>query len=221
MLLILKEPNKKKFLVLTAIIGFLIYCGALSGSKSFAVVVAFEVAVWLFNIFRMRRRDGFKLMLIVTTVVLGIYILSSAVFRDLLEVFENRFSHSNDLNTLTTGRVELWLNYVVELFGSAKIMFLGKGFTNVKVGGEAAHNTLLQLFFQLGLTGAVFLIYWIVCFLQDGPSTQNEKIPGMLAVVIGVYLPWMAIDMLFFDDFFLLQWYLFVAYYTLQKDNVN
>lgn len=222
MLLLLRENNRKKLVLLIFFIGLLLYCGALSGSKSFVVVTACTVVIWVIDTLRMKRKTGFKIFLLLTMAMLGVYIVTSDLFRELITVLETRFSGTGNLDDLTTGRVELWRGYTKELFGNGKVLLLGNGFTNVKLDGRASHNTILQLIYQFGIAGALFLIYWSICFLRDGPTQKFGKkgnLREIFIVILGVYLPWMALDMLFFDDFFLLQWYLFTAYHATKNIN--
>lgn len=216
MVLLLKEINRRRTVFLLILTFLLIYCGAMSASKSFVLVTAALLLVWIGNLMQMRNRPWLKAILICALTAMAVVVATSNLFRDLVEVIVVRFSRTTDFNSFTTNRVVLWLSYAEELFTDTKVFFLGRGFTDVKINGRASHNTILQMFHQFGIIGAPILSFWVSCFLRDAPAgwhSKGETRRFALVVLIGVYLPWIALDILFFDDFFLLQWYAFMAMY--------
>jgi O-antigen ligase len=84
----------------------------------------------------------------------------------------------------------------------------------VWANGVASHNTIIQAVFQFGFIGAPVLAYWVVCFYRSSarPEVKTKEYDlHRLIVFVGFFAPWLAIDMLFFDEFFLFQWYMIVA----------
>lgn len=210
----LNESAKRRTVWLCVLILFLMYCGFMSGSKSFVLVTAVMLVLWVIEMLRMRGRIGRKILLILFGVLAAGYIASSAIFGGWIDVILTRFSFSTNLSTLTTGRMELWQNYLNEIMGEAKILFLGKGFTNVKVNDRGSHSTVIQSVYQLGILGVPVLIMWFVCFFSGLPKMsrlQKKSNVSIYVLVMGAFLPWMAIDAMFFDEFFLLPWYVFIA----------
>ena len=220
--LFLQEEKRGRLVFLGILLGFLLYCGFLSASKSFVLVACGLILIWVVGIMQMRDRTGLKLTLIISLLIAITYIATSSLFSGLLQVMLTRFSFSKDLNSFTTGRTALWQVYLQEILQNSKVFFLGKGFTDVKVGRLGSHNTIIQVFYQFGLVGMPALFYWIRCFFGERDRTQNGENPGAmkkLLVFSGAFVPWLAIDALFFDEFFLLQWYMLMAIYYLQPDN--
>lgn len=216
MVLLLREVRRDRIALLLVLTFWLVYCGALSTSKSFVLTIVCMVLVWIGNLLRMSSKGWLKIFLLLALAAMTVTVITSELFRDLVDMFVVRFSGSTDLDSFTTKRVGLWESYFSELFMNAKVFFLGVGLTNVKVNGRGSHNTILQIFYQLGLIGAPFLIYWVICFLRDAPAgwrKSKETRRNVLLILLGVWLPWMGIDELFADDFFLLQWYAFMAMY--------
>ena len=211
---LLQEKKKGQTVFQFVLIVLLVYCGFLSGSKSFVLTTMCMLVIWSIALFRMRGRIGFKLITIFAALLVVVFIATSVMFRDLIDVLQTRFSFSNNLSDFTTGRTELWKNYAVELLTDWKTLFLGKGFTNIKVGGKSSHNTILQMVYQFGLIGFVPLLAWSVCFFLDAPSKmgpRKRQFLSVLLLVTGAFLPWLAIDALFFDEFFLLQMYVYMG----------
>ncbi len=212
--LFLKEKKTGRLVFLAILEIFLLYCGFLSASKSFVLVAIVLLFLWFIAVMKMQGRAGLKVTLMIFLIVGTGFIASSALFRGLITIVLTRFSFTKDFDSFTTGRTTIWMNYLREIFSSAKTFFLGKGFTDIKVNGRASHNTLMQMFFQFGLIGTPALIYWMSCFFREDRPIENErrKLDLKTAIVlIGAFAPWLAIDALFFDEFFLLQWYMIVA----------
>ena len=212
--LLLKEEKKGRVIVLGVSLVLLVYCGFLSGSKSFILVSSLILVLWLISFIRVRGKLALKFILLTGLALLIIYIVTSAVFRSLLNVIILRLTSADDLDGFTTGRTELWQNYIQLIFKDIKLFFIGRGYTNIKLNNRSSHSTLIQCLYQFGLFGFVILLFWVVCFYRD---TSNKELAvrkltlNLTMVLIGVILPWTAIDILFFDEFFLLQWYLFIA----------
>jgi len=212
MILILQIKNGWKVTLLSGLLILLLYCGLLSASKSFIVVFLSMLLLWLYMLGKMRGRGGLKTILIIGVLAFSLYISTSVLFRELIDVVLTRLSSSNNLSGFTTGRTTLWNMYLESITGDWKTFLFGVGYTNVMVNGYASHSTILQAWFQLGIIGSMVLAIWCVCFLSDGARrlAAGQRIYGLL-LIIGVFLPWLAIDMLFFDEFFLFQIYVFIG----------
>ena len=212
--LILQEKKGKKLVFLGTVALFLLYCGFLSGSKSFILTSALILLLWVGAIIKMRGRTGAKVALLAFLTCTVIFIATSAMFGDLIEVIMTRFSYANNMDSFTTGRTQLWKNYIYEILSNIKVFFMGKGFTNLKVNGRASHNTIIQIFYQFGILGVPVIVYWIGCFFQEMQNINNQRTRfdiKLFIVGIGTFLPWLAIDALFFDEFFLFQMYMCLA----------
>lgn len=211
---LLRETRRSRSVFLFILQVLLLYCGFLSGSKSFVLITLVLLLLWIVGLFRLQGRGFFKLLLILAAILVTVFIATSEMFRDLIQVFETRFSFRSNISDFTTGRTDVWKEYAQELLYNWKTLFLGEGYTKSIIGEKSTHNTLLQMVFQLGLLGTTVLIVWMVCFFLDAPKkAKGTKIPMpyVLLVVVGAFSPWLAIDTLFFDDFFLLQMFVYLA----------
>ena len=211
---LLREKRRGHSVLLFALVVLLLYCGFLSGSKSFVLITMLLILLWLIGLFRMQGRGVFKILLLFAAVLVASFIATSETFRELIEVLIVRFSFRANISDFTTGRTDVWGRYLQEFLSNWKTLFLGKGFTNVLIGEKSTHNTLLQMIFQLGLVGTPVLAVWMVCFFLDAPRKAKDiKVPPIhtLLILVGVFSPWLAIDALFFDDFFLMQMYVYLG----------
>lgn len=220
LVLILREKKTSRTVFLAILLLLLLYCGLLSGSKSFAIIAIAIVCVWIVEVLKLRGRLGLKISLLAGCAAAIALLTTSAILTSLVDVIATRFSFATDVSGFTTGRTDLWKMYLEEFGESFKLLCLGSGFTNVMINGRASHNTILQAFYQLGLVGVPFLVAWVVGFFRNGLSSAKGKLPVFYTIMLllGVVLPWFALDMLFFDDFFLMQWYLLMGLCQLRNE---
>jgi hypothetical protein len=206
-LLILMETDLRKRAALFIILLTLIYCGMLSASKSFGVVTIMLFLFWIPLILERRNRGGKALRLIVALVGGALVALSLSAFKELLRVLDARFAAAVTISDLTTKRTDLWRRYALELIKDLRMLFIGVGYTTVTIGGKSTHNTLIQGIYQLGLIGFIPLVFWQLFVLDDFAEERSLAKADwrcVLLMCIGVLLPWVSIDMLFFDELFLL-----------------
>ena len=91
------------------------------------------------------------MLFILGLLVFLVYVASSSLFRDKIDVILTRFSWADNASELTTGRTDLWKIYLTAIFDSPRLLLLGQGFTNVLIAPKASHNTLIQLVYQFGI----------------------------------------------------------------------
>lgn len=203
------EKSKLRRIIWWAIFVLLIYCGMLSASKSFVIVFACQFLIWI-PIILVKRNIGNKFALIAGIVCASIVLFSSSAVQDLLLVLETRFSYNSNLSDITTGRTDLWLRYWNEFTHDGLLTILGNGYSEyVTLYGRASHNTIIQGIFQFGIIAFPFLIAWFVHLIKrfDSAAPHRIKFKYVALMAIGIALPWMALDILFFDEFFLLPVY--------------
>ena len=74
------------------------------------------------------------------------------------------------------------------------------------VNNRASHNTIIQMLYQFGIIGTIILITWIVSLSRYFKNKMQKNslvyIGLLLTAFVGFYSSWVALDMLYFDDFF-------------------
>lgn len=214
LLLLLNNIKNKKIAVIIVLLSLLTYCGFLSVSKSFLLVAISLFVIWLVEFMFIKGRLSVKLMIALTFLVGTVFLLSTTVFTDLIGMTLSRFSSANNLSDLTTGRVDLWSKYLETFIEDPILLFFGKGFTSVLIFDKASHNTIIQIVYQFGLIGSAFLVGWLVCYIRillGETKVFWSDFAQIFILLIGVFGPWMALDLLFFDEFFLMPVYVCVA----------
>lgn len=204
---ILGEKDWKNILLWIGLTIVLIYCGLMSASKTFVITLGLMMLLWLAAVLVMPGKIGSKLVILLGTGAGIGFVIGSDVFTQVIEVIVYRFSFSSNTSDLTTGRIDLWINYAKEIMGSLRILLIGNGYTNLKVNAGATHNTVIQMIFQFGLIGSVMLIQWLSAYVRDIRKGFRPKVLYSMIILVGTFLPWMALDLLFFDEFFLMPLY--------------
>lgn len=218
--LLLKTDKLKRILVLVALAIASLYCGFLGASKSFVLLMMLIFAIWILLMTFMKNKISTKLLLFASIFVLFIFIFSTEMFSSVIDVILTRFGQGTDASTLTTGRTELWTSYISVLTNDAKTLLIGRGYTNINVGGRASHNTPIQLIYQFGIIGAALLIMWIVTIGRNALSKvdfSKVNVVILLMLTIACFGLWLGLDLLFFDEFFLIFYYYFFAIKSAEK----
>jgi len=104
------------------------------------------------------------------------------------------------------------------VFSQVKIFLFGMGYTEIRVPiitGDT-HNILLQTLFQTGVVGLILLALWVtklICSvpLRNGIGFENKAYH--LLILVGFFLPWLSLDMLYFNEFF----YILVLYQVFRR----
>lgn len=201
------------FIQLLSVVG-LLYCGFMSVSKSFLVILVAIVLIWLLALMFERGKITAKLTVIFTILIGVAFLLATTAFTDMIDMMISRVTSGHGISDFTTGRVEIWEKYIRAFAENPKLFLVGKGISSVSVVGEASHNTLIQALYQIGLTGTVLLVIWFVCYIRL--LLTRVKLRWGHLVQIGVLLfgsfgPWMGLDFLLFDEFFLIPAYVCVG----------
>lgn len=208
-LLLSREEKRVHQLALLALMVLLIYCGLLSASKSFVLTTAGLFLAWVPILLEKGHRTS-KFRLLLGILCAGAVIVSSSAFEPLFEVIDERFSYAANISQLTTKRTDLWMDYLNEFAHNVSLTLLGHGYTSVTLHGWASHNTIIQSVYQFGLLGAPLLFIWVALTLKRVRQELKDSRSNWrytLLMLVGVVIPWIALDILFFDEFFLLPVY--------------
>jgi O-antigen ligase len=222
-LLLCYEKGRRNQIVLAILALILLYCGLLSASKSFIIVTACLFLLWV-PILLGKGASSSRFRLFMGVLCAGIVIASSSAFQALLQIVDDRFAQASNMSELTTGRTDLWKNYIHEFLYNPITLLFGEGYTSINLNNKGSHNTLIQLVYQFGLIGIPFLVSWVVISLRNLFAQFNVgrvQWKHVLLMCVGVALPWMGIDILQFDEFFLLPIYavIGIAYSTHSTEN--
>ena len=211
-----KQLKKSVLLFFTAIV--LIYFGLLSVSKMFLLVLLAILGIWIIAVLFQRGKIETKIGTVCCVAVGALFILSSGIFADQINMYLIRFGMVDSTSSLTTGRSEIFLTYLSFLGENTMAMMFGQGYTDVFAGNleKASHNTVVQAIYQLGCFGSFLLIIWIFQLRKAVGKVKRTHFKSsnrlqILALAVACFAPWLSVDILFFDEFFYITALFFVG----------
>ncbi len=202
------EYDKKRISLTTFMIKSLIitFFGVITMSKSCILLI---IIFWLYVIIS-KSSIGIipKFMICLVVCCAALYFLS--VNTDWLENVLYRFRGGKqraDINSITTNRSLIWKMYFDSLNNRGTWLF-GNGLNCVTPGFRAAHNTLLQCIYNLGILGLIIYVLSFIGMFKQTPI--NLKIDSKKYFHGTMALTSILLTLLFLDGMFLeLFYYMF------------
>lgn len=214
LVLLSRETEKRRQILLAAVSVALLYCGLLSASKTFVLTVACLFLFWLPILLERGNYGSARTRLLFGVLCAVAFVLVSPAFRQVLQIIGARFTEGEGLAGLTTNRTTLWLRYLTAFVHDIPLTLFGAGYTSVNLFRKASHNTLIQAVYQFGILGIPLLLVWMWNMLADMFPESDKPLAGWKYTVllcVGSFLPWMALDILQYDEFFLLPVYVLLG----------
>ena len=206
--LLLFEKGKVKIFTVALLLA-LIYCGSLSVSKSFILILAIVLFLWLIIVFLSKKKGKLKIFVLLCLIIVGILIVCFGLFSEEIDMYMIRFGMVSNTSSLTTGRNDIFENYLRFFYNNPLMLVFGQGYTEIlysAFNNRASHNTIIQAIYQFGIIGTIVLAKWIICLSKIFKEKITNKtiiyIGMLITAFIGFFTSWLALDMLYFDDFF-------------------
>lgn len=136
--------------------GALVYFGTLTYSKSFLLMLLIPLLVFMYANHRVGRND---IQIISLVVLVMAVVLVLQINPDYITGMQQRM---DDGNSLTTGRTDLWMEYLDYIYQHPDVMLFGSGIGLENLLFKAPHNTYVDILFHLGLVGGFLLIVSII-----------------------------------------------------------
>jgi len=154
-LIVLMHREKKQTLYLLCF-GVLTVFGFMSVSQSYLLAWILLVFLW----FLLSLQKGISgLMRFVFIGVLMLAVMAVFAF-DYIELFAFRIMNSiqGGAADFTTGRTDIWKDYLDVIVNDLKILFFGNGINTTIASGRATHNTYLEYIYYFGIVGTTLLL---------------------------------------------------------------
>lgn len=134
--------------------------GALTVSMSFIVSIIGIVGIAFIPL--SRRNPRLATYTVVVGILGGIVFLvlfgDSDMVQTILFRFQEGLSDSADLSSVTTGRSDIWLEYLEYFWNHPFVALFGKGL-NAKLPMHAPHNYYIETIYYLGIVGGILYIF--------------------------------------------------------------
>lgn len=205
-----KKLNKKQIL---AVVTLLIF-GLFTYSKSYILsVVAILIIYMLKNSVHIVRNTVF-----VGCVFIALIVVENVVKVDVLSLIFARLGSAEDANGLTSGRLELWAEYITYIFEDVQRLFWGVGF-NASAINKAAHSCYLDFLYRFGIVGCALWTAYTVSCIRYVSHVGEEKLKAVTGIPILVFMVGFAfLSALHFKQLWILSCLVLFATYMPQEE---
>lgn len=186
---------KKHSIINIVLFGFLSVVGFLSVSKSFLLTWLIMFVWVIISSFQMQASKMLKAIIIIACSFAVIYIFAASS----IDLYVVRFFgvSKDSASEMTTGRTDIWVNYIHEILSNTKTLFLGTGIGGKLVNGDGAHNTYIELWYMLGFIGSILYL----CMVHSCIKVNNKRPLLISCVPLVVFLVRLfAIGILLYDS---------------------
>lgn len=172
-------------------------------SKS-AIIMLFVPLAYLIYSFSTKKNYLAVVVIIVLSVTAVILALSGKI--PALDIVLSRIEASDigsgdmDINTLTTGRFDLWKIYVEHLIKNIKTLIFGDGITADLLTGRATHNVYLEMLYHIGLVGTLLLFMSLKEILAQSIKMKFRRNIMNYCVMICIIVTYFFLSQLFCFD---------------------
>ena len=206
-LLLITSHHKSRNLKENTLILILVFMGINTLSKMFLLLLL-SIIMFTFIIYaKDKLTSAIKYIMAVAVVLLAAMPLG---LFDFINATLFRFSgQGNSAISLTTGRTDLWISYITEIFSEPRVFLIGNGIGSEFLEGFAAHNMYLSYWYFTGFFGVIALLLFIInSYRQIDKRVYVEKrtkLPGLNKLpLIVLVLANCALDSILMDFFPLL-----------------
>lgn len=192
--LIRKQQKSYQKLIYIALIGGILYCVFLTGSRG--GLISLIISAFVFVVMSVKGVRN-KIILIVVG-ILGFIFVMYVVMPLLPESVAQRYSIDRVLEDRGTGRFDIWITLLTDLTKSAEGFLVGNGFISTsetlaaaRITNSVAHNHIIQLMYDQGVIGCILFLSIIVTgffrmFKRNG--AVSAAVVGMMALGMSLTL---------------------------------
>lgn len=183
-ILYLKKEIKIQWCILIS--ALLVYFAALTVSKSALLMLCFP-ALLLFCVFIKQKNIIGSVGVIFAVIIFVWMIIDNRI--GIFSAVLNRLSNTN--TDITSGRIELWRLFFDYFNENPLNVFFGRSVAYYTLDGHVAHNTYIDIIYELGIVGGSLLIFLLGGIVKSARTIyQNRRILinySILAIIIIMY----------------------------------
>ncbi len=199
----------------------IVYFLILTYSKSAILMLAVPLFFVLYSLYKQKK---YITILFVFCFVLLVLFMALSGKIEILNVVISRFNASGDsvgdadLNSLTTGRFDIWVSYVKYMFNHYLAFFAGEGISAPYLEGHATHNLYIEMWYHLGIVGSTLLLSILIVILKQSKLISfNRKLINYSVLVCGLVLYCFLSELFYFDPPF----HIVLAFIVLNLSNIS
>ena len=194
-----KNINYCLFIIMSCL---LIFFSILTYSKSSIIMLIIPVMFLLLSNLINKR---YLINLIFIVLVVALIVLFFHLDLNFINVMKFRFNNNSSslfdknsfLNELTTGRLEIWRQYINFFENNTFELFFGTGIGSDLVNNLVAHNTYIEMIYHFGIFGSILIVALFVLIIH---KTGNSKNIFNYFGFITIFIMYFFLSELFFFD---------------------
>lgn len=198
----LKESGRIRLLSFILVGVAFVMFGILTYSKTFFLMFALLGVVFIIWQFWNKK------FLLGTVLVIAVVLTAETLLfseNSPFAVVMSRFLSSEDISDLTTGRTDIYLDYLAAIVKDPIIFFFGYGIATPELE-RAPHNIYLQIAYHMGVVGLVLIVGFLVTMvkvLKDQMSeTQEQSAISKYVVLLMMAVLYFSLQGIFDVDFY-------------------
>ena len=168
-MLLTKKAHIKFHFVLFSLLSVI---GVMSISKSFLLSWGVLLLLMIYSSLKMAPEKTAKVILVIGSSLVIIGIFASDYIRAYL--LRLSMDEGASLSEITTGRWDIWVSYIKAIWNDVKILLFGNGIGGSLVGGRGAHNTYLEVIYNLGILGGSIYAF-LMSSLFKGIANRAQR----------------------------------------------
>ena len=180
---------------------FLVYFLIITYSKSAFIMLVVPFLSWEYTLYK---KKNYSVLIASVFAVLVVLLLAFSGEIPALDVIVSRMteveSEDFDINTITTGRFNLWIRYATYLIKNIKAGLFGVGIGTPLLNGEAAHNTYFDILYYLGVVGGVLLLTVLLTTSSQCIQKNIKRNVLNYSIIICIVVMYFFLSELFYFD---------------------
>ncbi len=176
--ILLLQKRRKSFTEAVVLV-FLTVVGFFTFSKSYVLLLALILIVFAFE----NSRHPFRTMLIIGVTFGCLALIDYFSGIKILALVQARFNAADNVNDLTTGRTELWLEYLDYILSNIRCLLFGNGFNALSLR-KAVHNTYIDSLYRFGITGTALWSFYLWYCKKEVVRKCRKKTSSLLPAVV-------------------------------------
>lgn len=178
MILILCLYGKKKLASMPSIllIATFVFFAAKTGSKSALFMLAIPAVLFVY--ISLKNQHYALAVTSVLVIALSVSMLLNGRVEAFSVAIQRLTANHAGLNDLTTGRISKWMEFLDYILKRPLVLLFGKSLLNIMINDGAPHNTYIDMLFQLGIVGSV----WIVSILRTAWKDRKKSFPNYVLI---------------------------------------
>ncbi len=173
--IISKKGNKENLFLFVAIS----FLGLLTFSKTYYIIFVLLVSILLIWCFTQNAGKTTLILCAVLTLALLLCVFFPNVISNITHRFIGQLNECQSLkdflNKLTTGRIDIWTQYLQYIFHNPLVLFFGRGLGAPSINLLSPHNGYIAIIYQLGIVGTIILAQALFFIFREYFKNKNTK----------------------------------------------